>query len=63
MNSSYSANYVKQEQSETAYLSQGESGPDLESVSGVRFRTLDPDNFRKLTGTSLFQVTFGIKFS
>jgi len=32
-------------------------------VSGLRIRTLHPDDFRNLAGTSLFKVTFVLKFS
>ena len=55
----------EQEHLESAGLHQGESGPDLESISGVRKRihTSDPDDFRNLMGTSLFKVTFVRKFS
>jgi len=38
---------------ETAYLRQGESGADPESI-----RTSDADDFQNLTGISLFKVTF-----
>ena len=53
----------KHQQSETTHVRQGESGPDPESISGVRIRTSGPYDFRNLTGTSLFQVTFVVKFS
>ena len=54
-----------QEHSESTDLCQDDSGPDLESISGVRIRiqTLDPDDFQNLMGTSLFKVTFVTKFS
>ena len=55
-----------EEQSETAYVRQGEYGLDhLKSASGygLRIRTLDPDYFPKLTGTSLSKDTSAIKFS
>ena len=38
----------EQEQSETAYLRQEESGPDPES--GLRSRTSGPDDFQNVTG-------------
>ena len=43
----------KQEHSKSAYLRQGECGPDHESESAVRIRTQDPYNFLILAGTSL----------
>jgi len=45
----------EQEQSETAYLRDGECAPDD--------RTSDPDYFQNLMGTSLLKVTFALKFS
>jgi len=45
-----SKQFLIQQQSETAYFRQRESG-------------LNPDDFQNLTGTSLFKVTFVIKFS
>ena len=44
---------LKQEQLENAYLRQVESSPDPKSISRIQ----------NLTGTSLFQVTFVVKFS
>ena len=50
-------------------LRQGEPGPDPESISGfwtygsgLGIRTSDPDDFQNSTGTSLFKVTFVVKF-
>jgi len=46
-----------QEHSEIVDLRQEESGSDQETVFGVRIRTSVPDDFQKLTGTSLFKIT------
>ena len=37
--------------------------PECRYRSGLWIRTSDPDDFQNLTGTSLFQVTFVVKFS
>ena len=55
--------FRKQQQSESANLRQGESGPDTESEFWVRIRTHDPDDFQNLTGTFLSNDTYIVKFS
>ena len=42
---------AKQEHSESVYLYKGEFGPNTESVSRVRIRTQDPDDFQNLMVT------------
>ena len=52
----------KQHQSHTAYIRQGESGLDAESVSSARIRTLDPDDLKNLISSSLIADTSVDKF-
>ena len=56
----------KHEHSESADLCQAESGRDPDLVTRVRIyipiRTSDPGDFQNFAGTSLFKVTFVIKF-